>query len=153
MASSLGEFVSACRIWLAGARQTSRHWYCATRLVAEPARILTVTWNQQWDILLTVRSLSSVQSAGSQRREGMGFQAKREILTMSMAPALVPEMAPIASPSLAEMIERIAEIRPESGSEALRELRAAFPDSPLALRVAALDALLRRRAGSTELEF
>ena len=41
--------------------------------------------------------------------------------------------------ALAEaMIERIRLSRPKSGAEALRELRTAFPDSPLALRVAAL---------------
>jgi hypothetical protein len=41
------------------------------------------------------------------------------------------------------MVERISTGGPKSGAEALRELRAAFPDSPLSLRVAALTALAR----------
>jgi hypothetical protein len=36
------------------------------------------------------------------------------------------------------MVERIIAGGPKSGAEALKELRTAFPDSPLSLRVAAL---------------
>jgi hypothetical protein len=43
------------------------------------------------------------------------------------------------------MIERIVAARPASDAEALRVLRAAYPDSPLGLRVAALGLLMRRR--------
>ena len=43
-----------------------------------------------------------------------------------------------------QMVDRIQEIDPKSGSDALRELRRAFPDSPLTLRVNALEALMRR---------
>ena len=50
------------------------------------------------------------------------------------------------NPQVAEaMVERIIAGQPKSGAEALKELRAAFPDSPLALRVAALAALSRRQ--------
>jgi hypothetical protein len=44
------------------------------------------------------------------------------------------------------MLERIAATT--SHADALRELRTAFPDSPLAVRVAALE--LRRRRGADE---
>ena len=60
-----------------------------------------------------------------------------------------PSLAPDSEPSLADMVERIACLGPSSGAEALRQLRAAFPDSPLTLRVAALQWLLRRQGGSS----
>jgi len=44
------------------------------------------------------------------------------------------------------MVETIVATRPSSDAEALKALRAAFPDSPLGLRVAALGLLMRRRA-------
>jgi hypothetical protein len=43
------------------------------------------------------------------------------------------------------MIERVSVAAPQSGAEALRELRSAFPESPLAQRVAALMMLARRQ--------
>ena len=46
------------------------------------------------------------------------------------------------------MVERIIAGGPKSGAEALKELRAAFPDSPLSLRVAALTAFARQLDGS-----
>ena len=49
------------------------------------------------------------------------------------------------SQSLAEiMLECIIQTEPKSGAEALKVLRAAFPDSPLAARVAVLNLLTRR---------
>jgi hypothetical protein len=42
------------------------------------------------------------------------------------------------------MAEALIEKAPESGAEALKYLRQSFPDSPLAARVAALSALMRR---------
>ena len=45
----------------------------------------------------------------------------------------------------ADMAKRIMEFSPASDSEALRLLRASFPNSPLSARVAALDFLMRRR--------
>lgn len=77
----------------------------------------------------------------------MGFEAKPEILTMDVSPAIVPGAGPFETPSLTEMVETIATRSPKSGAEALRELRAAFPESSLPLRVAALNAFLRRQAG------
>jgi hypothetical protein len=44
------------------------------------------------------------------------------------------------------MMDRIARLRPTSTAEALRELRSAFPQIPLAARVTALEAL--RRTGA-----
>jgi hypothetical protein len=61
-----------------------------------------------------------------------------------------PPVAPgdAFSPAVAEaMLARIARLDPKSGAEALRELRHAFPDSPLAWRVAALNLLMLRREG------
>ena len=43
-----------------------------------------------------------------------------------------------------EMAEHLQAARPGSGSEALRTLRSAFPDSPLTARVTALAGLMRR---------
>jgi len=40
---------------------------------------------------------------------------------------------------------KITNFAPETDAEALKLLRARFPDSPLSLRVAALDYLMRRR--------
>lgn len=43
------------------------------------------------------------------------------------------------------MAERILALAPGSDSEALKLMRASFPASPLSLRVAALDFLIRRQ--------
>ena len=52
------------------------------------------------------------------------------------------------APGSAEaMVERIIAGGSKSGAEALKDLRAAFPDSPLSLRVAALAALARQLDG------
>ena len=56
-----------------------------------------------------------------------------------------PSVAPDREASLADMLDWIDRQCPASGAEALRHLRAAFPDSPLALRVAALSTLMRRQ--------
>jgi hypothetical protein len=56
---------------------------------------------------------------------------------------------PMTGPALPEpqqtqaMIDRIARLRPGSTADALRELRNAFPDIPLAVRVMALEAMRR----------
>jgi hypothetical protein len=44
------------------------------------------------------------------------------------------------------MADRIMQFSPASDAEALKLLRCSFPNSPLSLRVAALDFLLRRKA-------
>jgi hypothetical protein len=55
---------------------------------------------------------------------------------------------PVTNPDSAQsMVERIIRRGPASHAEALKELRAAFPDSPLTVRVAALAILMRRGAG------
>lgn len=47
------------------------------------------------------------------------------------------------------MMDRIARMRPASTAEALRELRIAFPQMPLAMRVTALEAMRRTDTGSS----
>jgi len=42
------------------------------------------------------------------------------------------------------MVQRLISLHPISGAETLQALRRAFPDSPLTLRVAALDLIMRR---------
>ena len=56
----------------------------------------------------------------------------------------------IASPAAdpAAMAERVMAFAPASDAEALKLLRASFPDSPLRMRVAALDFLMRRGRGN-----
>ena len=57
-----------------------------------------------------------------------------------------------ADPALPEaqltqaMMDRIARLRPQSTAEALRALRAAFPEIPLAARITVLEALRRAKA-------
>jgi hypothetical protein len=58
-----------------------------------------------------------------------------------------PPIAPDREALLADMLDWIDRQCPGSGAEALRHLRDAFPDSPLALRVAALATLMRRYGG------
>lgn len=74
----------------------------------------------------------------------MGF-ADRAMppLPFHVSPPAVPDLQTDAEMTHA-MVERIIRLDPKSGAEALRQLRAAFPDSPLALRVAALGMLMRR---------
>ena len=48
-----------------------------------------------------------------------------------------------------DMMDRIARLRPASTAEALRALRSAFPEIPLAARVTALEAMRRADLGST----
>ena len=47
----------------------------------------------------------------------------------------------------ATMAEQVMRFSPASDSEALKFLRARFPDCPLSVRVAALDYLMRHRKG------
>jgi len=54
------------------------------------------------------------------------------------------EAAPDRTFIVGQMVDRINEINPQSGADAWRELRREFPDSPLALRVTALEALMNR---------
>ena len=76
----------------------------------------------------------------------MGFLST-ESLEMHPSPSLVPDAAPFHMPRLTEMVERTLARSPKSGSDALRELRAAFPDTPLRLRIEALNMLMRRAGG------
>jgi len=52
---------------------------------------------------------------------------------------------------VADMVQRILTGRPRSGTEALRLLRDAFPESSLPLRVAALNMTMSRRGLSLRL--
>jgi hypothetical protein len=62
-------------------------------------------------------------------------------MSMTANPAL-----PDAERTHQAMMDRIARLHPSSTAEALRELRSAFPQIPLAARVTALEAM--RRTGS-----
>jgi len=42
------------------------------------------------------------------------------------------------------MFDALLDAQPTSGAEALRHLRLVFPQSPLTVRIAALDAMMRR---------
>jgi hypothetical protein len=66
-------------------------------------------------------------------------------LPFHASPPAVPESLPSDAEMTRAMVERIIRLDPKSGAEALRQLRATFPDAPLALRVAALGILMRRR--------
>jgi hypothetical protein len=80
----------------------------------------------------------------------MGFAADRSgpdlPLPFHASPPAAPEAGPGSDGHIAlAMVERITRLGPKSGAEALRALRSAFPDSPLALRVTALGLLMRRQ--------
>ena len=52
----------------------------------------------------------------------------------------------LSSPADAEsMAQRVMRLAPATDAEALKLLRASFPDRPLSMRVAALDFLMRKR--------
>jgi hypothetical protein len=63
------------------------------------------------------------------------------------SPPIAPDSTATARDLTAAMAQRILRLTPLSQAETLRALRAAFPDSPLTLRVAALDLIMRRRTG------
>jgi hypothetical protein len=54
-----------------------------------------------------------------------------------------PPTAPGGEPLVADMLNRLTQQRLASGAEALRLLRDEYPNSPLALRVMALNMLLQ----------
>jgi hypothetical protein len=76
---------------------------------------------------------------------GIAQEAHELSLPVHVSPPSVPGI----EPSLAEMVDWVSRQCPTTGTEALRQLRAAFPDSPLTLRVAALNLLIRRQGGDT----
>jgi hypothetical protein len=45
----------------------------------------------------------------------------------------------------AKMVERVLQFSPATDAEALKLLRAGFPNCPLSMRMAALDLLMRRK--------
>jgi hypothetical protein len=70
--------------------------------------------------------------------------AKRPILVRDV-PTAAPPIPGRPGPELARaMAAHLLAANPNSASEALRHLRQAFPASPLAVRVAALAALMRK---------
>jgi hypothetical protein len=80
----------------------------------------------------------------------MGF-ADRSIpqepsLPYHPSPPIAPGAALAAGARAQAMAEKVVAARPRSDAEALKALRAAFPESPLGLRVAALGLLMRQRA-------
>ena len=73
----------------------------------------------------------------------------QEAQELSLPVHASPPSAPSINASLAEMVDWVSRQCPTTGTEALRQLRAAFPDSPLTLRVAALNLLIRHQGGDT----
>jgi hypothetical protein len=75
----------------------------------------------------------------------MGFASDNppppEALPVHSAPPTAPQAGPDLE--LTRMVQRIIQLPPRSGAQTLRDLRTAFPDAPLALRVAALGMLQR----------
>jgi hypothetical protein len=65
---------------------------------------------------------------------------------MPMTDPALPEAQLTHATQTQAMIDRIARMRPASTAEALRELRTAFPEIPLAARVTALEAMRRTNA-------
>jgi hypothetical protein len=63
----------------------------------------------------------------------------------SIAPGRAAEAAPDRAWLIGQMVARVRGLNPQSGADALRELRRAFPDSPLGLRVNALEIMSKRR--------
>ena len=62
-----------------------------------------------------------------------------------MGQAFKPDRAAFAAPIEPErMADWVMQFSPATDAEALKLLRASFPDRPLSLRVAALDFLMRR---------
>ena len=65
-----------------------------------------------------------------------------------MGQAFTYENAPVTLvPTPEDMAARIMGFAPATNAEALKLLRNRFPDSPLSLRVAALDVMRRARRG------
>ena len=59
------------------------------------------------------------------------------------SPPIAPESALGGTALTAAMAQRLVSLHPSSGAETLQALRRAFPDSPLTLRVAALNMIMR----------
>ncbi len=81
---------------------------------------------------------------GSVREQEAAAEAQLPFLP---SPPIVPEGALRATDLTAAMADRLRSQRPGSSAETLQVLRREFPDSPLALRVAALDMIMRQHAG------
>ena len=65
-------------------------------------------------------------------------------ITADLPALTAPVLSPVTDAQLPmAMLQRIAASRAASSAEALRELRTAFPDTPLPLRVAALASFRR----------
>jgi hypothetical protein len=82
-------------------------------------------------------SVPGLQIVILQRKESgtMGQMFRPQTLPTNPISALDPET----------LVAKLGDFAPGSDAEALKMLRARFPESPLSLRVAALDYLMRRR--------
>ena len=69
-------------------------------------------------------------------------------LPYAPSPPTVPGTSPPGRETAQDMIAHVIRSGAASGADALRELRAAFPDSPLSTRVAALRLLGSRDEGA-----
>jgi hypothetical protein len=70
--------------------------------------------------------------------------ARESQLPFLPSPPIAPESALGGAALTAAMAKRLMSLHPNSGAETLQALRQAFPGSPLTLRVAALDMIMRR---------
>jgi len=77
----------------------------------------------------------------------MRLAVSHDVLPYHDSPPLAGPIRPDGSADLAlTMAQRIMTYKPASDAEALKLLRASFPNAPLSLRITALDFLNRRRA-------
>jgi len=77
----------------------------------------------------------------------MRVAVSHDVLPYHDSPPLAGHLPPDGASDIAvTMAERISAYHPANDTEALNLLRASFPHAPLRLRLAALDALRRRRA-------
>ena len=56
---------------------------------------------------------------------------------------------PFAPPDAMAMADRIRQFSPATDAEALKLLRASFPECSLSMRIAALNMLMRRKSAAT----
>jgi hypothetical protein len=72
--------------------------------------------------------------------------ARESQLPFLPSPPIAPESAMSGAGLTALMAQRLLSLNARSGAETLQALRQAFPNSPLTLRVAALDMIMRRQS-------
>jgi hypothetical protein len=98
----------------------------------EPAMAVSVN-----GLLMGVSQTAYSRATGAHpqgTKMGQIFRSDRSVFSPRSSAADPPTMA-----------ERVMAFKPATDAEALKLLRASFPDCPLSVRVAALDFVMRRR--------